>query len=241
MPVEELTKTEKGNYILVELEDSKLLVAKHRLSYGPEVEQAAEKLRLKLENTAQEKSGRPYIGKINHEQAVKLSLTLDSTPFDLSKFKHFYNLLKKGAEGQAKVYNGNGKLVDKKELSDLFDELAGKRDPWRAEHLANSFHKVHDSLYIASDFELKEGKLRPKKLEPLEDCVMENSFIDISSLNKQGLPTQKSENSQVYFWPPRENRFAWFDADADWAVLYCCGDPLYSSSDLGVRLAKLFP
>jgi hypothetical protein len=46
----------------------------------------------------------------------------------------------------------------------------------------------------------------------------------------------KGEN--MYFWYPRNNSVARFDAFSDWAGFYCIGVPSGSGSSLGVRFAR---
>src|SRR3989344_9079884 len=53
-----------------------LYVCLNRLSYSPEVEAIKGNLDFKVENTSQLEGGIPYIGNINHEQAMRLTKQL---------------------------------------------------------------------------------------------------------------------------------------------------------------------
>jgi len=70
---------------------------------------------------------------------------------------------------------------------------------------------------------------------------MENCYVDLASANKQGLPTRKSKNQEIYYKCPMSdnNSVARFDAGSDGAGLSCSRDATLSDSVLGVRRAKI--
>ncbi len=148
-------------------------------------------------------------------------------------------MLDKGIEEKGKkVYDGSGKRVVIAELKAIKDEIYGKRDPWRGEALDAYFQNIRGNLYYFSDHRLVNGKLRAQRIEPLEECLMEGCYVDIRSMNRQGLPTKKSEKGGINYWYPRENAVARFFAGSDWVDLYCFWDPLVSVASLGVRVAR---
>ena len=85
-----------------------------------------------------------------------------------------------------------------------------------------------------------DKKLEVKKID-LSDYMDEDCYVDLS-FNSQGLadPTSKSgdqsynKGSNIYFWHPRKNQVAGFDAISSRADLSCGRDPSYSDSALGV-------
>ncbi|MDO8517616.1 MAG: hypothetical protein Q7S33_05840 [Nanoarchaeota archaeon] len=127
-------------------------------------------------------------------------------------------------------------------LEDIF-----KIGIWRGEYLDAQFEKkglIKKEFFINSMHELKNGKLIPKYTEKLEDCLMEDCYADLNSINKQGLFTIKSssqnyvQGSNVYFWYPRDERVSWFYANSDWADLYCYRGRSVTISELGVRACR---
>lgn len=83
------------------------------------------------------------------------------------------------------------------------------------------------------------GKKLESTREKLEDCVWENTLVDLD-VNSQGLAKSKSsdedyaQGKNIYFWKPVKNAVAWFNADSDRADLDCDWVPSYSDSSLGV-------
>lgn len=75
----------------------------------------------------------------------------------------------------------------------------------------------------------------------LDEFLEDNCFVDLA-FTDQGLPRAdaKSKNEKykpgknVYFYHPRNGYVAWFNADSDWAGLYCDWDPDYRYASLGV-------
>ncbi|MDO8517618.1 MAG: hypothetical protein Q7S33_05850 [Nanoarchaeota archaeon] len=124
-------------------------------------------------------------------------------------------------------------------LEDIF-----KIGIWRVEYLDAQFEKRKKEFFINSMHELKNGKLIPKYTEKLEDCLMEDCYADLNSINKQGLLTRKSqsqnyiEGSNAYFWYPRDKAVSRFSANSDRAFLYCNRDRSITDSEFGVRACR---
>ena len=80
--------------------------------------------------------------------------------------------------------------------------------------------------------------------EKLEDCLMQDKKpgIDLefylNSPTKQGLPKSETPEGEFYFWYPRDNRVARFDANSGFAGLGCYDGSHYCDVSLGVRAAK---
>ena len=219
-----------------------LLVAKHRLAVSEEVKRAAKSLGLNVENTALEKTDHPYIGNIQWEQALKLNLASIPGNFTLNprQFFDFCLLFDKGIEQKGKkVYNGCGKIVAIGELKGIRDEIYGKRDPWRGEFLDAYFQLIRGTLFYFSDHRLVNGNLQPQRIEPLEAYLMEDCYVDIKSMNRQGFPTKKLKKEIIYYWPPAADRVAGFDAGSSRVDLSCDGYPQCSLATLGVRVARV--
>ena len=146
----------------------------------------------------------------------------------------FLKLIKSG-----KSFDGDGRKINPARLRELYEEIAAVRSPWRGEHLDAKFGSGVITYHLIE----KDGSARPVT-ESLGDCLMENKLpgVDINSLlrtaNKVGLPTSKTKSGSLYFWHPRENAVAGFDADSDRAVLICGRDPVIRDSALGVRVAR---
>jgi hypothetical protein len=212
-----------------------LLVGITRLGYDKEVEKAAKNLGLSLSNTATEQTtGKEYIGSINWGNALKLNLSLDSFTLSLRQYIDFLLLLKSG-----NAFYGDKSKADKKVLDNILDEILSVRDPYRVEWLDADFKLKDDKLYVNYAHKLVNNILIPQKTELLENCIMEDCEVDLSSFNKQGLPTKKG-NSFGYWFPRSDNNsVARFLAYSDWAYLSCFGNPSLSNGGRGVRRAKI--
>lgn len=234
-----------------------LFISTHRLAADQPVLKAAQGLQLNLQNSAKEQSGYDYIGNINWFNALKLNLSLGNITLNPREFLDFKELLEAGIGGKP-VFDGKKNRVNSSKLSEVYNEIFEVRDPWRSEWLDADF-KVADvsmigkianfvgdkvgQLYVNYDHRLIKGELKPQKVELLEACVMEDTWIDPTSFNRQGLPTRKLDAHKLYYWYPRRdnNSVAWFGANSDGAVLDCLRGPSYTGGALGVRAARVAP
>lgn len=228
-----------GNYSYPDL-----LVSMHRLELDNQVKQIAKQLNLTVQNTAKEKDGTEYIGNIKWEPAIKLTLSLGGLTLPPRQYVDFINLLKSG-----KAYNGKGDKVDKVNLDNILGEILTVRNPYRAEWLDAKFSGAGNQMKSQIGKQLStqityhkidsNGNIK-EVTEPLEDCLMQDKTpgIDLdswlNSANKQGLPVKQTKSGTLWYWYPRENAVARFDADADRAYLYCLRGPGSSDSALGV-------
>ncbi len=121
----------------------------------------------------------------------------------------------------------------------ILDEILEKRDPWRAEWLDAKYFKKDGELWMAYNHRPgKNRRLQAGKKEKLEGGLLEDSYIDISSFNEQGLPLTKSSKQEVYYYSPVAGSVAWFVANSGRAVLYCYWSPTVVIDSLGVRAAR---
>jgi len=138
-----------------------------------------------------------------------------------------------------KAENGLGKLILRDEQRRLFKELKNSKN-WTAEWLDADFkYNEQTKLYtLNTNHRTLNTKLTPLTSEPLETCLMENTKIDLSTLNSQAMPTTQGEDIYYGCLMPDNNSVAGFDAGSDRAGLDCFWDPRDSNSALGVR--KIF-
>ena len=157
----------------------------------------------------------------------------------IRQYVDFLNLLKSGT-----VYDGIGNRIPSSNLSQILDEILTVREPWRSEWLDAKFTK-QGRLYRITYHKVNPNGTSQEVTEPLEDCLMKEREpgIDLNHwLNKatpQGLPLKNTPKGDLWYWYPREDYVARFDADSGRAVLDCFGDPRSSYSSLGVRRAKI--
>jgi len=244
---------DKKDYILLggktheSYEYPSLLISKYRLSYNPEIKQAADNIGLNLADTAKEANGRKYIGNIQWNSALKLNLCLNRLTLNSRQYIDFINLLRSG-----KAFNGEKNKIDTKELENILKEILELRDPWRSEwldadfkYLDNNGNQVESSkkgdLWIYNNHILDaDGNLIPKNKEKLKSYLMEDCKIDLSTCNKNGMPMTKGNDINYGYPRKNNNSVAGFFAVSSGAGLDCCGGSRCSYSGLGVRSAKIF-
>jgi hypothetical protein len=156
-----------------------------------------------------------------HEELHKQGLRMPT----ISEFIEYLNFLKTD-------------YSDKQEASKIFNEIT-KIGNWRANWLDARFENINNQMHINYNHQTINNQLQPKNTEQLENCLMQDCYVDIFNINKQGLPTKElgngyNQGKNAYFWYPRENCVARFSAVSDWADLYCDGDPLGADASLGV-------
>ena len=218
-----------------------LVVSMHRLGYSADVDKAVKWMRqnndwknLQLKNSQKEADGTDYIGNMNWNIALTLNKKIGNMTLNPRQFIDFKELLEAGIAGKSKVHNGLGKKIDEPLLTAVYNEICEVRDPWRSEWLDAAFSEQNGALYITTDHNLQGYNLKGRP-ELLEDHVSEDSWIDVTSFNRQGLPTKKSRAQKLYYYSPVAGRVARFYANSNGASLGCYGNPTDSNSSLGVR------
>ena len=170
-----------------------------------------------------------YAGNLTHEQALQLNAKLGNETASPLQFADAINYLRLG-----KAYDGTGKHIRPARSERLLNNLLHP-NKWRAEYLNAKFTQQDNQLYIVQST-VKDGQLQWTQ-EPLEPCIMRDCSIDLTSVNRQGMPTRSGDD--VYFQYPRDGRVARFGAGAGGADLFGSRDPRSSGSALGVRVARL--
>jgi len=152
---------------------------------------------------------------------------------------YFLNVIE-AHKGKRKLYDGAGKVLDRNEIEDIYKHLTTNHINGGAWAWLNSkFSKDNQDKWYIETANVVNDKLEFDK-SSLEACLTEDCYIDFNSLNKQGLPIRKSTNQEykqgenIYYWHPRADRVARFNAYSDGAYLGCDGDPAGSGSSLGV-------
>lgn len=160
---------------------------------------------------------------------------------------HFLNV-RNAIQKNTSLYDGNSNQIPMNEAEDLWKYLASGHMGGCWTWLDSKFIEgagalgldiiTNHKVVINGLSKSLAGKIRM----PLETCIQEYCFIDLDSINSQGLPAIKSPSQEykqgqsIYFWHPIKDRVAWFVANSDGADLDCDGDPSDSDSSLGVFL-----
>ncbi len=211
-----------------------------RLSVNPETAAAGKNLNLRLQDN---KIG--FIGDINHEQYCNLVQAIGHFPLAPLYFNKFLKLITLGANGEVKVYDGDGKEKSIDLVRNIKDDILKIRDPWRAEWLGGKSGDKKTFTY--PKIVLEDGKPIIKEVtEPLEDCLMQDRSINLEDwLNNptpQGLvraETPVTESNKFKFWSPRNGAVPRFGAGSDRVGFVCDVHPGDSNSSLGGRAAKI--
>ncbi len=171
--------------------------------------------------------------------------------------QHFRNVVEAyKSNGKKHLFDSAGNPISEDELKDIYLHLT-------KDHIA-AYESESGNLrgawtWLDAKFENDEGNgmkilsrhrtfkdssgekvLKPEKIEALEACLMEDSYIDFNNLNSQGLPTRKSQNQEykqgenIYYWNPKNGRVAGFSASSGGADLSCNWGPSDGGSSLGV-------
>ena len=162
---------------------------------------------------------------------------------------HFKNILSAKAGDRKLLYANSAEVED-----DLVDEMykhvtrnhkdvynSGNAGTWTWLNARFVQGTGFNGLNLETITGLKTGKNFEVESIPLEECLWEDCWSDIS-FNSQGLVTSGSKSATqkkvhgktMYFWYPRNNAVARFDAYSVRACLNCYGDPSYTDSGLGV-------
>jgi len=229
-----------SNYVVLpeSKEHPDILVAKHRLALDSKVRRIAKAFGLKLNNTARELGGKPYIGSIVHSQAQIINTALLGFTLPILYFNEHLNVLYEGANGNTSAYDENGKRVKRAESESLLKEIVEQTDPWRGEHLDAKFDNGKITYHKFVNGELIEVT------EPLdEDTVMEDRRISfgywLKNPTAQGFVRNDTPKGYIHSRYSRDNSVAWFSAYSGGVFLGCVRGPQDSYPELGVRVARV--
>jgi len=140
----------------------------------------------------------------------------------------------------------NSENLRYKNIYDEYLETGGWRAEWsNAIFVKGTGFKGLDIAYVIGRD--KSGDFI-HQTEPLEECVWEDCYVDISSpknINRQGMPTRRADNQKshekgknIYHWFPRENSVGRLDVNSSRANFNCNGNRWNSNPSL--RIAHLF-
>lgn len=171
-------------------------------------------------------------------EALKRGLNVPTPLIFLPHYMHANEAL----ENKAVLYDASGSLIEGKELRRYVNRL--NWDCWA--HLNAGFpeEKEKGTGFLGLDLAVMTG-LDPEgypifSTSPLEDCLEENCYADLESLNSQGLPTKKAKESWytpgkvIYFLRPYKDRVTAFSANSDGASLNC--GRIYSDSYSTIKI-----
>ncbi len=158
-----------------------------------------------------------------------------------SLFMQYYAAVISASQGKTTLYDGAGRIIDSTEIQQLYTYLTGKASdtPWVwLDAKFEAGNGVNGLDIIIS--ELNAQGIINNIRQPLQPCLLEDCFADLDSLNAHGLLTKKSKQQKylpannIYFWYPRVNAVARFDAVAGRSFLDCDRYPRDAGSSLGV-------
>jgi len=129
------------------------------------------------------------------------------------------------------------------ENKSIYDEIIEKRDPRRKVWLDAKFHKKGNQLWVAYNHIVNlKGDLEAQENERLEGHLMRDRDPGINKkpgislehwLNnptKQGLPQENSEQGDLRYWHPKENRVVRFYTCPNRAYLNCSAELDFADS-----------
>jgi len=148
------------------------------------------------------------------------------------QFIDFLELLKSGQP----VYDGRGTLVERSRIESVLNDVSTKRGRWRAEWLDTYFIKTNGVWTINYEHRTRGDFVQSTRSEPLEACLMEDCYVNLSIVNRQGLPATKSINEDVYFCSPNNSgTVIGFGVFSNGGFINCNWNPHDASVGLGVR------
>ena len=164
----------------------------------------------------------------------------------ICQFVDFINLIKTG-----RAFNGAGKPVDKRRLDTIIDNIMTVRNPVRAEWFDAKFESrggfagVGNKMYINYNHTVDAaGNIKLGKTEQLEPYFESDKKPGINAeqwlrdASIYGIPKPNIATGDLYYWHPRNDHVARFDAYSGGAYLSCDGDPTDSGARLGVRASR---
>lgn len=139
--------------------------------------------------------------------------------------------------GNGVLYDANGDLIEGEKLSKYAHIL--NHHCWV--RLNDSFESGEGylDLEVVTITGLEDGRPVYER-EPLQECLSEDCYADLDSVNEQGFPTRKSSvqkyepGKSTYFQYPIADRALKFFAFSRDALLGCNKSPPFMSSRLGV-------
>ena len=128
------------------------------------------------------------------------------------------------------VIDGNGKVLTESRRKDILYSILS--DTIGRGELLNAYFKMVDKKLWIQDWQGEINHILDSS------SLLNDTHIDLNSLNWQGLPT-KSVKKGIYYYFPRGYSVASFTTIAGMVSLNCNADLNGSHSNIGVRAAKL--
>ena len=164
--------------------------------------------------------------------------------------RHFLNVQEASQSKRTLLY-ADGTPVSDDVAKDLWNYMSSTdRSRWNGKPSwtwLNALFKNKDKKwYIETDLEVKTdadgNKILQGRSEPLDACLMKDGWASLK-FNNQGLATEASslngykQEDNLYFWHPKNNCVAWFNASSGWVDFSCGEEPRDSNGRLGVLAA----
>lgn len=183
-----------------------------------------------------------YLGFANHNESCKILEQLGLELIEQINHVRMLEALMLGIEGTEKVEDENGNGIHPKLLQAVYDDIAKKVDPYRAEWLNAKFEFDFSGGHLIKQ-KLKDGRLEEVKKELHPDTLMEYRRINLRDLVKyhtpQGFPAKDiPEGNDINFYGPQGNSVARLSANSVRFILGCNRYPLVSGPSLGMRSQK---
>lgn len=148
-----------------------------------------------------------------------------------------YKNVSAALQGKGAVYGASGNLIEGDKLEAYAHRL--NHNCWV--HLNDSFEEGQGflGLDLVTIVGLDEKGNPIIKREYLEDCLEEDCWAELESLNAQGFPTKRAEIQKyepgkvVYFLFPRPDSVVWFIAGRSRASLDCYRDRRHPYAYIG--------
>ena len=180
---------------------------------------------------------------LNYEQAHKTTIKQRLMIPSASQFMHFHNYIIDAEKNNIPIFDASGNPINKKVRKDLHNQLTS--DCWIWLNGKFNISKNKNSIEYVTGLNSKDELIT--NTEDLENCLMEDCYVDFLKLTKQGLADTSSKHSKqkfsksenIYFWHPRNGGVGWFVASSGRAGLYCSRSPSDQNDILGVRAVKL--
>ncbi len=219
-----------------------LYVSMLRLAATPAIVKAAADVGMQVGNTARDLNNNPYIGSINHPQAMQLIKAAGYLPESLRTFVDVLGDINGALVEGKQIYDARGNPVSATKLQQFWDDVSKVTDPYRAEWLDAVFQKLGKN----ARFNIAYHRIQPKGIlvpvtEPLSPYLAEDKTPGISLENwlrtatEHGLPQTATLAGQLWYWCPQPGAVARFGANSVGALLVCGGSPQDSDPGRGVR------
>ncbi len=169
-----------------------------------------------------------------HEELQKQ----DSFMLTPRQFFDWRELLKSG-----KAYDGNGKKMNGARIENIMCDVFGKGKPTKNPLGEWLDFEITDEIIFYAQYPhtFIDGQLQARKKEHLEPCLTKSGYIDVATMNRQGLPTAFSDTKDIFYNPPREvgDSVTLFSSSDLGPTFFCNMGPSDSYKRIGVRKARI--